>query len=154
MVICSKHGKIYAIAVPAEGIMVDQEPEDKSPISRPALIRRDLLAAKRTAFSAEGSFKGWIRTGLSMISFGFTIYNYLKTLSLEALGKNDPFEVGLFLIGVGTISILFGAAEYWETVHELHQDYGVPIRKVPLLFGLLIACFGIILFYRVVILSV
>lgn len=133
--------------------MVDPEPKDISPKSPPALIRRDILAAHRTAMAAEGSFKAWIRTGLSMIGFGFTIYNFLMSLPSEGLGKGDQVEVGLFLIGIGTISILFGAVEYWETVRELHEDYGVRIRKVPMLFGLLIAGLGIVLFFRIAILS-
>ena len=139
--------------MPNEGIMVDPESRDTSPKSPPPLIRRDILAAHRTAMAAEGSFKAWIRTGLSMIGFGFTIYNFLMSLPLESLGKEDPVGVGLFMIGIGTISILFGAFEYWETMRGLHQDYGVKIRKVPLLFGLLIAGFGIVLFFRIAILS-
>jgi putative membrane protein len=133
--------------------MVDPETKDTSPKSTPALIRRDILAAHRTAMAVEGSFKAWIRTGLSMIGFGFTIYNFLMSLPLESLGKEDPVFVGLFMIGIGTISILFGAVEYLETTRELHQDYGVQIRKAPLLFGLLIAGFGIVLFIRIAILS-
>ena len=148
-----KHGKTYAIIVPNEGIMVDPESRDTSPKSPPPLIRRDILAAHRTAMAAEGSFKAWIRTGLSMIGFGFTIYNFLMSLPSEGLGKGDPVEVGLFLIGIGTISILFGAVEYWETVSELHEEYGVRVRKVPMLFGLLIAGLGIVLFFRIAILS-
>ena len=64
--------------------MVDIEPDDTHPIdSRPALIRRDILAAKRTELSASNSLKGWIRTGLSIIGFGFTIYSFLMSLPYQ-----------------------------------------------------------------------
>ena len=133
------------------GIMAELEPKDASPTSHPELIIRDILAIKRTAIAAEGSFKGWMRTGLSLIGFGFTIYEFLLSLPAQELSKRDPVEVGLFMIGMGTVAILFGATEYWETMRELHQDYGLQIKKAPLLFGLLIAGFGIALFLRIAI---
>lgn len=136
------------------GSMVDIEPDDTHPIdSRPALIRRDILAAKRTELSASNSLKGWIRTGLSLIGFGFTIYSFLISLPYQ-ISKASPAEVGLFLIGMGTVSILFGAAEYWGTMRELHEDYGIPIKKIPMLFGLLVAAFGVVLFFRIITLQV
>jgi putative membrane protein len=132
------------------GNMVDIEPDDTNPIdSRPALIRRDILAAKRTELSASNSLKGWIRTGLSLIGFGFTIYSFLISLPNQ-FSKASPVEVGLFLIGMGTVSILFGAAEYWENMRELHEDYGIPIKKIPMLFGLLVAGFGAVLFFQII----
>lgn len=134
--------------------MVDIEPDDTHPIdSRPALIRRDILAAKRTELSASNSLKGWIRTGLSLIGFGFTIYSFLISLPYQ-ISKASPAEVGLFLIGMGTVSILFGAAEYRETMRELHEDYGIPMKKIPMLFGLLVAAFGVVLFFRIITLHV
>jgi hypothetical protein len=36
-------------------------------------------------------------------------------------------------------------------MNELHKDYGVKFRKAPLLFGLLVAGFGIFLFLTIVI---
>jgi putative membrane protein len=96
----------------------------------------------------------WVRTGLSMIGFGFTIYKFLMSAQTAGLRENAPRDVGLFLIGVGTISMLFGAVEYWATSRTLHREYGVRFKRYPLLIGLLIAALGAVLFVRIVLGSV
>ena len=37
----------------------------------------DVLATERTRMAADRTLMGWIRTALSMIGFGFTIYKFL-----------------------------------------------------------------------------
>jgi len=130
--------------------MANLESKDTSPTSNPAPSRRDILAAGRTAMAAGRSYATWTGTGLSLIGFGFTIYRFLISLQVK-LFKNDPVEVGLFLISIGTATMLYGTAEYWKTMSELHRDYGVKFKKAPLLFGLLTAFFGAVLFFRILI---
>ena len=38
----------------------------------------DVLALERTRMAADRTLMGWIRTALSMISFGFTIFKFLE----------------------------------------------------------------------------
>ena len=130
--------------------MANLESKDTSPTSNPAPSRRDILAAGRTAMAAGRSYATWTGTGLSLIGFGFTIYRFLISLQVK-LFKFDPVEVGLFIIGIGTATMLYGASEYWKTMSELHRDYGVRFRKTALLFGLLTAGFGTVLFFTIVI---
>ena len=82
-----------------------------------------------------------------VLALRFTVFSYHFH---NQFSKASPVEVGLFLIGMGTVSILFGAAEYWENMRELHEDYGIPIKKIPMLFGLLVAGFGAVLFFRII----
>ena len=126
------------------------EPKDTGTASRPSPSKRDFLAAGRTAMAAGRSFTGWTTTGTTIIAFGFTIYRYIMSLS-EGLTRNDALGVGLFLIGIGTAVMLYGIADYWKTMRELHQDYGVQFRKTRLLFGLLMAGFGVFLFFTILI---
>jgi putative membrane protein len=77
------------------------------------------LAASRTVMAADRSLMAWIRTGLSMISFGFTIYKLLQ--AFQAAGsilphENSPRRIGLFLTGLGTVSIVIGTFEYWQVL--------------------------------------
>jgi putative membrane protein len=37
----------------------------------------DILALDRTRMAAERTLMAWVRTALSMIGFGFTIYKFL-----------------------------------------------------------------------------
>ena len=130
--------------------MANQESKDAGSTNHPAPSRRDILAAERTAMAAGRSYASWTGTGLSLITFGFTIYRFLISLQVK-LFKFDPVEVGLFIIGIGTATMLYGTAEYWKTMSELHRDYGVRFRKTALLFGLLTAGFGTVLFFTIVI---
>jgi uncharacterized membrane protein YidH (DUF202 family) len=125
----------------------------KGKVSRPAISRLDILAAGRTAMAADRSFKNWTVTGITLIAFGFTIYQYILSLSKE-LTRNDALGIGLFLIGIGTVMIMYGAAEYWENMRELHQFYGVQLKKTNLLFGLAVVGFGIYLFFSIIILKI
>lgn len=126
--------------------MTNLEPKDTS---RPARTSTE-LAADRTAMAATRSFMAWIRTGLSLISFGFTIYKFLMSVQVTGIRDNGPRNVGLFLIGLGTVSIMFGAVEYRETLHVLQQDYEVQFKKYPLVVGFLVAGLGAVLFLIIV----
>ena len=70
---------------------------------------------------------------------------------LERNPAEVAVEVGLFLDGIGTVLILYAAAVYWDTIRELHQDYGVRLRKTPMIFSLLIASLGVVSFFIVAI---
>ena len=57
--------------------------------------------------AADRSLMAWIRTGLSMISFGFTIYKCWRPSSPAGSilpHENSPRRIGLFLTGLGTIA--------------------------------------------------
>jgi len=73
------------------------------------------LAVTRTVMAADRSMMAWVRTGLSLLTFGFTIYKFLDYAREEliATGKevtdfSSPKFIGLFLIGLGILSLLMG----------------------------------------------
>jgi uncharacterized membrane protein YidH (DUF202 family) len=69
------------------------------------------MSMQRTRNSAERTLMAWIRTSLSMITFGFTAYKFLEyvrqaekdTCSVRVHG---PRNVGLALIALGTIGLM------------------------------------------------
>jgi putative membrane protein len=103
---------------------------------------RTNLALNRTLMAASRSLMAWIRTGLSMIGFGFTIYKFLSGEG-PGLTTRDPASVGLFLIGLGNLSLLFGAIEYWQTVSTLRRMYHCTYRKYPLILAALLGGLGV-----------
>ena len=54
----------------------------------------DALALDRNKLAAERTLMAWVRTALSMISFGFTIYKFLQVIdeqtTVPVLRPNAP----------------------------------------------------------------
>lgn len=110
---------------------------------------RTTLAVHRTLMGADRSLMAWIRTALSMVSFGFTIYKILQgfVASGAALGvAGEPRLVGLFLIGAGAVSILMGIVEYWQRAQELSAYEDVPIWRPSFVMAVAIALMSVALF--------
>jgi putative membrane protein len=63
------------------------------------------LAPTNTSLAVERTLMAWMRTGLSMLSFGFTIYKFLRyvreSLSASVLRAKGPRRFGIVLIGPG-----------------------------------------------------
>ena len=68
-------------------------------MSQPELKLNDILALDRNKLAAERTLMAWVRTALSMISFGFTIYKFLQVIdeqsTVPVLRPNAPRNVGL-----------------------------------------------------------
>src|SRR5579862_3174215 len=81
------------------------------------------LGALRTIMAADRTLMAWIRTSLSMLSFGFTIYKFLEGAVQNKVVDHprSPQEVGLLLAGLGTLSMLLGVFSYWVTLKDLHR---------------------------------
>lgn len=124
---------------------------DKKTATELAEIRTH-LAARRTLMAIDRTLMAWLRTALSMISFGFTIYKILQSFQAEggALPRADtPRNIGLFLIGLGSLAIVMGAVEYWVSMRELQHATHVRLLRASFIMALLIAALGIVLFVGV-----
>jgi uncharacterized membrane protein YidH (DUF202 family) len=128
--------------------MAKEKTKDINPKDNRALSTSEIFAMRRTVMAAESSLKSWASMGISLISFGFGIYEIIMSLSSEGL-KRDPSWYVLFMIVMGTIALVYGAADYWLNMRWLNQNYGVHLNKVPLAFGLLMAIFGVAVFLRI-----
>jgi putative membrane protein len=120
------------------------EPQAAKSSNELAQDRTD-LAVSRTLMAASRSLMAWVRTGLSMIGFGFTIYKFLSSGAGPGWTNEDPAQAGLFLIGLGIVSIIFGAVEYTQTVGDLRREYRCKYRKYPLIMAFLVGGLGLTL---------
>lgn len=114
---------------------------------------RTNMATTRTLMAADRTLMAWMRTALSMISFGFTIYKILQ--GLQGSGgplkhSYDPQTVGLFLIGLGTISMILGVVEYMSTIKELRLLKAIPWRRPSFVISVIMAISGLLVFLSVV----
>ncbi len=116
-------------------------------------VERTSLAIERTAMAAERSLEAWIRTALSMISFGFTIYKFLQSLSAElttaAIKQQTPRHIGLLLIGLGTASLILGTIQYFKTMRSLDEEHRYRRWRFPVLIAAMIGVLGLLLFITI-----
>ena len=113
---------------------------------------RTQLAALRTGMAADRTLMGWVRTGMSMITFGFTVYKLLQEAQERGLTlprETTPRNLGLFLIGVGTLSMILGKIEYWHTLEQLKQLHKFRIWRPSFIIALVMSLAGLVLFFGI-----
>lgn len=111
------------------------------------------LAATRTLMAADRTLMAWVRTALSLISFGFTIYKVLQ--GFQEKGADLPHDyspqtVGLFLTGLGTVSMIMGVIEYRSNVKELRKIHHVPTWRSSIVMAMIMAATGVFFFVSIV----
>jgi putative membrane protein len=107
------------------------------------------LATTRTVLAAERTLMAWIRTALSMISFGFTIYRFLHGLNaaggIRLSRPEEPRNLGLLLVTLGTGSVVAGVLEYLKTLRRTEG------RRPPLGSAFYVACIVVALGFWVLV---
>ena len=124
---------------------------------QPELKLVDMLALDRNKMAAERTLMAWLRTALSMISFGFTIYKFLQVIDEQSavlvLRPNAPRNVGLVLTGLGTFVLLIACIQHWSYVSNLRTDKPYKPWDLSFIAACLIAILGALLFGSILIRS-
>jgi putative membrane protein len=108
------------------------------------------LGEMRTIMAADRTLMAWIRTALSMLSFSFTIYKFLESTVTKTGGDpNSPQQVGLFLAGVGTLSMVLGTIDYWSTLRDLRRTEQFRLGRPTLFIATVISLAGVALFLSI-----
>jgi putative membrane protein len=85
-------------------------------------------ALVRTAFAAEQTLMAWIRTCLSLFTFGFSIaqfFQYLDKREDMAHLSASPRMLGLTLVGVGILLLILALGEHLWRINSLKKQ-GLP----------------------------
>jgi putative membrane protein len=106
------------------------------------------LGVLRTMMAADRTLMAWIRTSLSMLSFGYTIYKVLE--EIHEIGKipvrvEAPRNAGILLTVSGTVALVMGVAEYWVTLRSLSRSYPFKPLRPSLVMSIVLACAGVLL---------
>jgi putative membrane protein len=109
------------------------------------------LASKRTLMAADRTLMAWVRTGLSMISFGFTIYKMLQAFQGGGAAAVDysPRRIGLFLTGLGTVSIVVGTVEYWQVLKDM-GGHKAHVWRPAFVMAVLFSAAGLFMFVSLI----
>jgi len=110
-----------------------------------------LLALKRSYFAAERTLMAWLRTSLSMISFGFTIAKFFEYVEKSRGGPLvgpmghawSPAVVGLAMMTIGTGSLILAAIQHSKTVKEFRNEGLQTGWSLALLVASLVALLGL-----------
>jgi putative membrane protein len=108
------------------------------------------LGYERTRLAADRTLMAWIRTSVSMISFGFTIYKFYQYL-MESnvltgeLPHNAPRNFGLALVILGMFLLCMAIVEYLLFQRSLSRETGQKFSiSTALVASLLISIIGIL----------
>jgi putative membrane protein len=105
----------------------------------------------RVHFAAERTFLAWIRTGLSLMGFGFVVARFglfLKEMSGHAPGvKTYGFSLwaGSAMVLLGAMMNLAAVARHLEVIGRLNRGESIVSRPSPLgiAVGILLGLVGI-----------
>jgi putative membrane protein len=129
--------------------------EEANPVARPdneraaaAEVTRALsiFALVRTAFSSERALLAWMRTSVSLYSFGFSITKFVDYLERQEEGSqysDGPRRLGLALICMGILVLVLGAAEHFRRLVRMKQLGLPPISRFSLPVAAAVALFVI-----------
>ena len=114
------------------------------------------MSDPRVFFAAERTLLAWIRTGLTIMAFGFVVARFGLFLALLAAQHPGPAShvdptphissiVGIVLVVLGSVSILISAAQHRSYVAtipvvDLPPSYS---RAFPLVVALLLGILGL-----------
>ncbi len=104
------------------------------------------LAVDRTRLAYDGALMAWVRTAISLISFGFTIYKFFQ---IEAAGKQygvvGATEFSVLMIVFGLVSLLMATLQHRRDLNALRAEYPhVPPRSLARVLAALISLLGIL----------
>jgi putative membrane protein len=103
------------------------------------------LGVLRTMMAADRTLMAWIRTSLSMFTFGYTLYKVLQ--EVNEIGKLDlhdaaPRNAGIMLTVTGTVALTMGIIEYIATLRMLRRSYKFRVARPTLLMSVVLTFAG------------
>jgi putative membrane protein len=122
--------------------------ESNNRTAAPQPDKGTLLTLDRNFMAAERTLMAWIRTSLSLISFGFTVGKFFDYLAAEkgrpmrgfVVRMLGPDGIGMALVALGTFALLFALIDHRGTIKRL-QGEGLEKRRTPTIFVATILCF-------------
>ena len=112
-----------------------------------AIVRDlEILALVSTRFSSERSLLAWMRTSVSLFTFGFSIITFLDYLQKKqerVQFLEEPYKLGLILICVGILVLVPVVVQHVRRVRRA-KELGMPtISRFSLPIGVATALFVI-----------
>ncbi len=114
----------------------------------PHLDDATLLAVERTRVAHDRTLLAWVRTSVSLISFGFTIYKFFQYLrdssGNAASNPAGPRRFGLSMILIGLVALVLATIQYRGDIAKLAARYGPQPRSLTAALSALVGVLGIV----------
>lgn len=117
------------------------------------------LAFDRTCLAHERTMMAWIRTSVSLIGFGFTIYKFFafmieqgkaKALEESVLG---PRHLGMLMIVMGEVVLVVATLKHRDDLRQLDRrfpDQYTPPKSIAAMTACLMVVMGVLALLAVV----
>ena len=132
------------------------KPSTKSPNAADLMQELSILALARTAMSSERSLMAWIRSSVSLYSFGFSIIKFMDYLENQAEGMQYPGSMrylGLGLIAMGILTLGLASGEHIKRIRTIKR-LGMPTvsrLSLPLFATVALLVIGVVTLIALVI---
>jgi putative membrane protein len=90
-------------------------PDAQSALGIAIRIELERLVTIRTAYSSARSLKSWMRTAVSLYTFGFAVAKFFDYVAQQTGALQDsvgPRWLGLAFVALGIISLVLGLIQY------------------------------------------
>src|SRR5262245_51069231 len=109
------------------------------------------LSLRRTFLAYDRTLMAWVRTSLSLISFGFGVDKFFEYLrSAESLPRSmsliGPRQFGIIMLGIGVVALGSAMLEYRKSISMLEKTGGEEYRSITTTFAAVISVLGLALF--------
>jgi putative membrane protein len=93
----------------------------------------------------------WVRTAMSMISFGFTIYKFFQAQTERGQAPAvahliGPREFALVMIGTALVALVLSTVEHRQAMKTLRATFGPQPVSVAAVVGAIVAALGLLAF--------
>jgi putative membrane protein len=113
------------------------------------------LGIRRTFLAYDRTLMAWIRTALSLITFGFSIYKFFQYLirsddfrPIHTLIGPRQFAIGM--IGLGVVALAAATVQYRQTIRMLKDERGEEYRSLAGILAATVCILGLGLLAAVV----
>ncbi len=132
--------------------MLSDHPESEKP-SKPVSAFEPpdqmQMAFERTYLAHERNLMAWVRTGTSLVTFGFSLYKFFQFASEQAPGQHEfhilgPRSLGMIMVAIGVTTLTLATWQHRLSLKRLRVHYPAPVFSPALLLAVLMSTLGIL----------